>query len=339
MSVPKPSESEALIPAANTPICPKVIQNFIRVPELLDRLVGSIWNEDGSVTDEFKASVGLAVGGLAAPTNVAATDGTSTSSVTITWSPSTGASSYQVWRNTVDDSSTATQVGSPSAATLEDNSVVQGTVYWYWVKAVNAGGTSAFSTSNSGYAANTPSSPILFGSTQSWIVPAGVTTIAVDIWGGGGGGGGIWRAFSIGTVYGGGGGGSGEKRALTGLAVTPGETLNLIVESTPAAAGEAGKDGSNGGDSSIGRSGAVLAYARGGGGGGRGGSSAGAGGVGGNGGTGGTGTNGNTGAAGTVNTGGAGGAAVDSYGGGGAGAGLSDGSAGSLGQIKITPNG
>lgn len=344
----KPSESKALIPAANTPICPKVIRLFIEHPTITDRIVSEIWNEDGTVTDAFKAAIGLTVGGLAAPSNVVATDGTSTTVVTVTWSPSEGAISYTVWRNTVNDSATATQVGSPSATTFDDASGTLGQVYFYFVKAVNAGGVSAFSLGDSGYRGTAASTAIDIDATRDWVVPVGVTTIAVQVWGGGGSGGGQTSPFCpAGAGYGGGGGGSGGWRSITAIPVTPGETLTVTVGQGGTAPSSSATNGNNGTPSAITRvsSGALLVASYGGNGGNwPAGCVAAAGGSGGSAGSNTVGTlasssAGNAGGTSSLSTGGTAGAAVNGYGAGGVGYGPAVATAGSVGHVLITPNG
>jgi hypothetical protein len=88
---------------------------------------------------------------IAAPTGIAATDGSSTANVTITWNAATGATGYKVFRAV--GSGTATQVGTTTAAvrTLADTSAIAGTLYTYTVKATTAAGDSAASTSNTGW--------------------------------------------------------------------------------------------------------------------------------------------------------------------------------------------
>lgn len=110
-----------------------------------------------------------------APTNVSATENDS-SKVTITWTKSTGATGYRVYRDgadisgllgdvaTYDDTGAAAPVitaGAASAAdgisqencalSLSGNSIANGTQYTYTVKAVNAAGLSAASSSDTGY--------------------------------------------------------------------------------------------------------------------------------------------------------------------------------------------
>jgi hypothetical protein len=80
----------------------------------------------------------------AAPTGVTASDATSCSSVTVSWNAATGATGYSIWRNTVDNSGSATEIGTDSASPFDDATASQGQTYFYWVKANNACGESGF---------------------------------------------------------------------------------------------------------------------------------------------------------------------------------------------------
>ena len=87
-----------------------------------------------------------------APTSVAATQGTLSDRVRLTWTASPGATGYQVYRSTTNNSATATLLnGTDVTGTLfDDLTAVSGTTYFYWVKADNAAGTSGFSAVASG---------------------------------------------------------------------------------------------------------------------------------------------------------------------------------------------
>jgi len=112
----------------------------------------------------------------AAPTNVSATDGTYTDKVTITWTKSTGATGYRVYRDSVDvsgllgdvatydDAGAAAPTITPGTTVATDGtstssvnlslsgaSVDNGTSHTYKVVAVNSSGNSADSTTNTGY--------------------------------------------------------------------------------------------------------------------------------------------------------------------------------------------
>jgi fibronectin type 3 domain-containing protein len=85
----------------------------------------------------------------AAPTNLTATPGDTV--VTLTWTASTGATSYNVQRATTDGGP-YTQLAAPTSPAYTDSSVTNGTTYFYVVSALNAAGESA----NSAQASATP---------------------------------------------------------------------------------------------------------------------------------------------------------------------------------------
>ena len=99
-----------------------------------------------------------------APTGISASDGTFTDKVQVSWSASTGATYYQVFRNTSNDSSSAILLSSsfPSSP-YNDTSAVAGTIYYYWIKSCNSVGCSSYSASDSGYRQVTtpPTNPFL----------------------------------------------------------------------------------------------------------------------------------------------------------------------------------
>ncbi|MBK8269602.1 MAG: hypothetical protein IPK83_15390 [Planctomycetes bacterium] len=87
----------------------------------------------------------------AAPTGVSASNGEDCANITINWNSVVDATDYEVWRNTTDDSGSATslQIGI-AGQSYDDNTAAYGSTYYYWVKACNAGGCSPFSLSDSG---------------------------------------------------------------------------------------------------------------------------------------------------------------------------------------------
>ena len=86
---------------------------------------------------------------IAAPAGLAATDGTVTTGVNLTWTAVTGAAGYRVFRAV--GTGAATELGAPAAASFSDTTAVAGTVYTYTVKARTAAGNSAASASNTGW--------------------------------------------------------------------------------------------------------------------------------------------------------------------------------------------
>jgi Glycoside hydrolase family 44/Fibronectin type III domain len=84
-----------------------------------------------------------------APTGLQATPGNA--QVSLSWTASTGATSYHVKRSTTNGSGYA-QVGAPTTTSFVDSGLTNGTVYYYVVSALNSAGESA----NSAQAAATP---------------------------------------------------------------------------------------------------------------------------------------------------------------------------------------
>ena len=85
------------------------------------------------------------------PTGVSASDGAYTDKVSISWTGSSGATSYNLYRSTTSTRpSTAIKTGVTSL--YSDTTATPGTKYYYWVSAVNSAGAS-YSTSDTGYRA------------------------------------------------------------------------------------------------------------------------------------------------------------------------------------------
>jgi fibronectin type 3 domain-containing protein len=139
------------------------------------------------VADSAASATASGYRAFSAPTSVAATDGTSTVNVTVTWAASTGAKGYKVFRAV--GSAAATQIGTTTTAlTFSDTTGVPGTLYNYSVKATGAAGVaeSAASVANSGYRAlSAPTSLAASDGTSSanvtvtWVASTGASSYKI----------------------------------------------------------------------------------------------------------------------------------------------------------------
>lgn len=269
MALPPYSSSDfkALIPTASSSFCQKLLQTPGKLAVYAYRMVKWAVNDDLTATDDFKNWVGLSTStSISAPTNVTASDGTSSSSVVVSWTASAGASYYTIYRSTGSVFSGATVIGTSTTASYTDASVTIDTVYTYWITASSASGTSSESTPDTGFAQSSGANSITFESSATWVVPVGVTSPVTCVVYGKGGNGGA-REYQLwvppGTYVAGGGGGGGEY--CTGQTnVTVGESLSITVDSTSSAivrgattliscyAGANGAGGSTGGGGGAG---------------------------------------------------------------------------------------
>lgn len=120
----------------------------------------------------------------AQPLNVQATDGTSVSTVTVTWSSAARADSYKIYRSTTPGVSGNLLGGSFSLSYL-DTTALAGTIYWYSVKGVNDSGSGPISAQASGYVVSIPAQPTGLSATD-----ATGTTVTVS-----------WLAAALATSY------------------------------------------------------------------------------------------------------------------------------------------
>ncbi len=80
-----------------------------------------------------------------APTGVSASNNDYANKVGIMWDTMRGATTYRIFRNTVNNSGTATDVGTSVSNEFYDMSATPEQTYFYWVRAESAGGNSAMS--------------------------------------------------------------------------------------------------------------------------------------------------------------------------------------------------
>ena len=126
--------------------------------------VVSALNASGESANCSEVSGTPTPGSPVAPTGLTGTAGNQ--QISLSWTASTGATSYHVKRATTSGGP-YTQVAAPTGASYTDTSLTNGTKYFYVVSAVNASGESA----NSSEASGTPSLPVP-------AVPTGLTATA-----------------------------------------------------------------------------------------------------------------------------------------------------------------
>lgn len=133
---------------------------------------------NAGASGNISLQLNLAPAAPAAPTGVAASDGAFSNKVQVTWTAVSGATAYEVWRNTSNTSGSATKISTADVTgTLYDDTTANaGTTYYYWVKAKNAGGTSGFSSSNSGSRAVVTTNNDLFANRMVLTGPSVTTT-------------------------------------------------------------------------------------------------------------------------------------------------------------------
>ena len=100
------------------------------------------FNSRQAATNTPQLAVTTSTGGVApAAPAVVSVNGTTSSSVSLSWAPSSGATSYVVLRKGPTDSGFST-IATPTGTSYTDTTVVAGTTYSYEIEAANAGLTS-----------------------------------------------------------------------------------------------------------------------------------------------------------------------------------------------------
>jgi len=119
---------------------------------------GQLGNGDtASTTVPVQISTGVVLA-PATPAGLTASTVAALDRVHLTWQPAADAGSYEVWRSTTNDSSTATLLATGLRwGIVEDVTAANGQTYYYWIKAVNPAGTSAFSPSMAASTSGAPS--------------------------------------------------------------------------------------------------------------------------------------------------------------------------------------
>jgi Di-haem cytochrome c peroxidase len=118
----------------------------------------------------------------AAPTGVIASDGNYATKVSLMWDTIRGATSYRIFRNTVNNSNTATNLGTTANSTFYDTTAVVNQNYFYWVKAENGAVSSDFSSADQGVRAVGTVGNGLFSPLEPPLAPAGNPVTATKIY-------------------------------------------------------------------------------------------------------------------------------------------------------------
>jgi len=149
--------------------------------------VVSAYNSYGASANSSEASATpVAPPPPAAPTGLQATAGNA--QISLTWTASSGATSYHVKRSTTNGSG-YTQIAAPTATNFTDAGLTNGTTYYYVVSALNAAGEGANSSQASAMPAapaSPPAAPTGFQATAgnaqvslTWAASAGATSYHV----------------------------------------------------------------------------------------------------------------------------------------------------------------
>lgn len=89
---------------------------------------------------------------LLPPSSVSASDGTFPNQIRVQWSAVSGASSYDVYRNTDSNPLAATRIATGVTGTVHgDFSAAKDVLYYYWVRSVSPFATSFFSVGDTGF--------------------------------------------------------------------------------------------------------------------------------------------------------------------------------------------
>ncbi len=112
--------------------------------------------------------------GLAAPTGFSATDNLHNNKIGLYWDTIRGATTYRIFRNTANNSATATSIATTANPFFFDATATAGQTFFYWIQAENGSVISPLSNSDAGVRATTaqqgpipPLEPPNLGSAQN----------------------------------------------------------------------------------------------------------------------------------------------------------------------------
>ncbi len=129
-----------------------MLRNF-KIVVILAFAVFAAWEFVGG-PPAADASARVSTTTLAAPTGVTASDGDYSTKVGIRWDTIRGATVYRIFRNTINDPASSTDVGTTAANYFFDPTAAQNQSFFYWVRAENALAVSELSPPDQGTRAN-----------------------------------------------------------------------------------------------------------------------------------------------------------------------------------------
>lgn len=244
-----PSDILTSIPSLTGRLCTR-FKTAMRIPKLFYDLLRYERDDAGKLSEAYIADMCSQLsclcgttggaGDLAAPV-IAATDGSYADKIVITWNTMVEATSgFDIYRNTVNDTSTAVRIASVAAGvySYDDessnvNGATAGQVYFYWVRAKAGLIYGPYSEYDTGYVSNpgaTGDELWEVGGTYIWTA-AFTGLYQIECVGAGGAGGPAQGAAGVcqnSQVWGGGGGGGGYSKKIN-VALNSGDQLAIQV--------------------------------------------------------------------------------------------------------------
>ena len=89
----RPADAEAAVIKPNDSSC-TVLSKLTQVSQLLSDVISHVWNDDGTINQDFLDQIGTSSSGLSAPTGLTATDDRTTD-ITVSWAAISGATPFQ----------------------------------------------------------------------------------------------------------------------------------------------------------------------------------------------------------------------------------------------------
>ena len=176
--------NEVMMHAGQSDIGPDIRIDYLTLDDNNGNLGDGTPNSD-LINEAFRRH---GISGTPTPTGLAASDGTFTDKVRLTWSAGAGVSGYKIFRAV--SGGAASQIGTSTAATYDDTTVTPGTTYTYTVRATGPDGDSGSSVGDTGFA-SAPTGPTGFAASDgtsttgvalSWNAMTGASAYKVRRW-------------------------------------------------------------------------------------------------------------------------------------------------------------